>query len=265
MSDATTGQVSTAAAELYEEFFVPALFGQWPSRLLDRAGIRRGDTVLDIGCGTGVLARAALARVGAQGEVVGVDPNDGMLAVARRTASEVTWLEGTAERLPLEDGSVDVVASQFALMFLPDTGAAVREMRRVLRPGGRIVLATWADVTASPGYDALVALLRRVVGDEPADALLAPFTVGTETALRAIVEPAFAGVEVDTWDGHARFPSVEAWLTTDIKAWTLEDLITDEQFTELLAQAPHALGQFCGPDGEVAFPAPAVVAVAWKD
>jgi SAM-dependent methyltransferase len=265
MSEARTGQVSTAAAELYERFFVPALFGQWPARLLDRAGVRVGDTVLDLGCGTGVLARAALGRLGATGAVVGVDPNAGMLAVARRTAPEVTWLAGSAERLPLEANSVDVVASQFALMFFADRQAAAREVRRVLRPGGRVVLATWAELDASPGYAAMVALLRRVVGDSPAEALLAPFGVGTEAALQEIVEPAFPGVQVETWEGTARFPSLQAWLTTDVKAWTLDEMITDRQFTELLREAPEALARFCADDGSVAFPAPAVVAIASAD
>ncbi len=262
MGEASTGQVSTAAAELYEWFFVPALFGQWPSRLLDRAGVRPGDTVLDIGCGTGVLARTALARVGAQGRVVGVDPNAGMLAVARRTAPEVTWVDGSAERLPFEAGSVDVVVSQFALMFFSDRELAVREMHRVLRPGGRVVLATWAELDASPGYAAMVALLRRVVGDPPADALLAPFGVGTEAALRILAEPVFPGIQVETWEGTARFPSLEAWLTTDVKAWTLDDLISDAQFDDLLGEVPAALGRFCTPDGRVSFPAPAIVAIA---
>ena len=138
MSEATTGQVSTAAAELYERFFVPALFGQWPPRLLDLAEVRPGGTVLDVGCGTGVLARAARDRVGPDGEVVGLDPNDGMLAVARRTASDVTWVEGVAEELPLESDSVDRVLSQFALMFFTDPGRAVGEMRAgaaARRPG----------------------------------------------------------------------------------------------------------------------------------
>jgi len=260
MSEATTGQVSTAAAELYERFFVPALFGQWPARLLDLADVRPGATVLDVGCGTGVLARAARVRVGPDGEVVGIDPNEGMLAVARRTAPDVTWVEGVAEELPLEADGVDRVLCQFALMFFTDEGRAVGEIRRVLRPGGRAVLATWAEVSASPGYDALVTLIRRVAGDEPAEALLAPFRIGTESALQAIVAPALDDVRVETLVGEARFPSLESWLTTEVRAWTLDEMITDDQLDHLLAEAPAALGRFCAPDGTVSFAAPALVA-----
>ncbi len=142
----------------------------------------------------------------------------------------------------------------------------MREMRRVLRPGGPVVLATWAELDASPGYAAMVALLRRVVGDAPADALLAPFGVGTEAALRAVAGAAFPDVRVETWEGTARFPSLEAWLSTDIKAWTLADMITDEQFGDLLDAGAHRVGSVLRlrRDGWT-FPAPAIVGIATGD
>ena len=259
MSEATTGQVSTQAAELYDRFFVPALFDQWPGTLLDLAEVRAGDDVVDVGCGTGVLALAALGRGGA---VVGVDPNAGMLAVAWRRSSEVTWLEGVAEQLPLDADSASVVASQFALMFFVDRAGAVAEMRRVLRPGGRLVIATWTRVSEIPGYDALAGLLRRVVGDAAAEALLAPFVVGSEGALFDLVSPAFPDVRVETRAGRARFFFFNDTATTEIKAWTLEDMVSDDQLAQLLAEAPAALGQFVAPDGTVDFSLPALIASA---
>ncbi len=264
MSEARTGQISTRAAQFYERLFVPALFGQWPAQLLGLAGVQAGETVVDVGCGTGVLARAALQRVGAGGQVVGVDPNAGMLDVARQEAPEVTWIQGVAERLPLDPASADVVAGQFALMFFTDRAAALSEMRRVLRPGGRLVIATWAALSASPGYDAMVSLLRRVAGDPAADALLVPFTIGTESALMDIVAPVFPDVQIQLLTGRARFPSIDAWLTADIKAWTLNDLVGDDQLAELHTEAPRVLGRFRAPDGTVDFAAPAVIAIAHR-
>ena len=111
------GQISTSAADVYEQFFVPALFGQFVEPMLDAAGVNDGDRVLDVGAGTGVVARAALQRVGAGGSVVAVDPNEGMLAVAKRMAPTLDIRRGTAEHLPIADADIDCVTCQFALMF----------------------------------------------------------------------------------------------------------------------------------------------------
>lgn len=215
--------------------------------------------MVDVGCGTGVLAHAALNR---GGQVIGIDPNPGMLAVARHRSPAVTWLDGVAEQLPLDTASADVVASQFALMFFVDPAAAITEMRRVLRPGGRLVIATWAQLSTNPGYAVMVDLIRRVVGGMAADALRAPFSVGTSQALRNLVAPEFPDVHIETHTGRARFPSLEAWLTTEIKAWTLEALVSDQQLSTLLAEAPRALGQFTTPTGAVTFDMPALIASA---
>lgn len=256
---ASAGQVTGSAAEIYQEFFVPALFGQWPEQVLDVAGVGVGDAVLDVGCGTGILAIAAVDRVGANGSVHGVDPNAGMLAVARATGAAVTWHEGLAESLPLGDASVDHVVSQFALMFFADPQQAMTEMVRVTRPGGTVTIATWVDAAESPGYAALIELLGRLFGADAANALRAPFTAGTPEALIAAFTPALSEVQVTRHDGVARFPSLEGWMHTDIRGWTLDDAIDDEQFAELLDAARTELAPFVADDGSVEFAAPALI------
>ena len=263
-ADAARGQVVTGAAEVYDQFFVPALFGQWPPVVLDAAGVGPGDRLLDVGCGTGVLARAAAARVGAAGRVTGLDLNEAMLAVARRAGpGAVDWRRGAAERLPFPDGAFDRVVSQFVAMFLDDPGAAAGEMARVLAPGGTVAVATWAAVEESPGYAAMVDLLRRVAGEAAAQALLVPFRLGTPATLEAVLRPAFPGVAVARHEGTARFASLEDWLHTDIRGWTLAGEIDDATYARLLAEAGTALAPFVDPaTGAVGFPAPALVATA---
>jgi ubiquinone/menaquinone biosynthesis C-methylase UbiE len=257
-----SGQVNAAAAEVYDEFFVPALFAQWPERVLDAAAIGSDDEVLDVGCGTGVLARAAARRTDGEGSVTGLDVNDGMLAVARQGADGIVWRQGSAESLPFPDRSFDRVVSQFALMFFTDPAAAVAEMARVLRPGGRVTIATWASVDENPGYAAMVDLLRRLFGDEAADALLAPFTIGTVSALRTLLEGAFPRVEVTRHEGTARFDSIDAWVHTDVRGWTLADLIDADDHQVLLEAARVEMDRFVGSGGHVAFTAPALIATA---
>lgn len=257
--DGSTGQVNASAAEVYEDFFVPALFGQWPDIVLDAAQVTAGDDVLDVGCGTGVLARAARGRIAPGGSVTGVDPNPGMLAVAQRTG-EIEWRHAGAERLPFADATFDAVVSQFALMFFSDKARAVAEMCRVSRPGARLAVATWADASESPGYAAMIALLRDLFGDEAATALEAPFSVGTADRLAEALEPAGPDISITRRDGLARFASIDAWMHTDIRGWTLADMIDDDQYSELLERGRRDLAAFVAPDGSVAFAAPALIA-----
>jgi SAM-dependent methyltransferase len=259
-ADAERGQVTATAAEVYEERFVPALFEQWAGPVLDAVGARAGDRLLDVACGTGVVARAARRR-GAS--ATGLDVNDAMLAVARRVDPEVDWRQGSAQDLPFPDGRFTHLTCSFALMFLPDPGAAVAEAARVLTPGGGMAaFTTWAAVDRSPGYAALVALVERELGGAAGGALRAPFALGSPAELAAVVGVALPDVVVEERPGVARFPSLDAWVGTEIRGWTLADAVDDEAFDQLLAAARRDLAHFAGTDGHVAFPAPALLAVA---
>ena len=204
-SRASSGQVSTTAAEVYEEFFVPALFAQWAGPMLDAVDAQVGDRLIDIGTGTGVLARAALRRVGSAGSVIAVDPNDGMLAVAARLAPELDIRRGVAEELPVDDSEMTCTTCQFALMFVEDRARAISEMARVTSPGGRVAVATWAAIEESPGYAAMVDLLDDVLGDWAAEALRAPFCIGTTDGLGDLLRASFDDVVVQHRAGEARF------------------------------------------------------------
>jgi ubiquinone/menaquinone biosynthesis C-methylase UbiE len=260
MDEGLKGQVTRSAAEIYEEFFVPALFQQWTPIVADAAGIKAGQRVLDVACGTGVLAREAVGRVGGAGLVTGLDRNEGMLAMARRVAAAVEWKAGRAEQLPFPDASFDAVVSQFGLMFFDDRVQALREMRRVLRPGGRLAVAVWDRLENSPGYAAMAGLVERLFGRRIAGELHALFALGDPGALRALFAEAGLGTaKVATHAGTARFPSIEAWVRTDVKGWTLADLIDDDQYALLLREAAVALRRYAKVDGIVIFDAPALI------
>ena len=260
-------QAQAEAAAVYEEFFVPALFQAWADRVADAAQLSPGKRVLDVACGTGVLARAAAARVSPGGSVAGLDVNPGMLAVAERVAPEIAWRQGTAESLPYADASFDAVVSQFGLMFFTDRQAALREMVRVLAPGGHLAVAVWGTLDATPGYAALVALLQRLVGERAADALRSPFVLGDPQELSALFANAgIASAVVTTQVGTTRFPSIRSWVETDVKGWLpLVQVVLDERQSEaLLAEAERALQSFVTSNGTVEFVMPAHIVTARK-
>lgn len=262
-ADADSGQVSRRAAEVYEEFFVPALFGEWADRVVAEAALEPGQRVLDVGCGTGVVARRAFDAVRPGGAVVGVDPNEGMLRVARDTAPALDWRPGRAEALPFDSGSFDAVLSQFALMFFEAPADGIREMARVARPGGRITVAVWDRIEASPGYSALADLLGRLFGDWAAGALRAPFAMGEPGRLRDLfARGGLPRAEVRTRVGRARFPSLRSWMHTDVRGWTLSEDIDDAQFERLVDEAEAELGPFVADDGSVSFEVSAHIVVA---
>lgn len=259
------GQISARAAEVYEEFFLPALFAEWAPRVADAARIGAGHKVLDVACGTGVLARTLAQRVGPLGSVTGFDINPGMLAVAQRKAPDITWRQGRAEALPFDNDSFDAVVSQFGLMFFVDRRAALAEMYRVLRPGGRLAVAVWDAVDKSPGYAAMVKLLQELFGEKLADALRAPFVLGDAKVLRSLfAEAGIEDAQIATQEGTARFDSIRSWVYTDIKGWTLADMIDDRQFELLAREAERVLRPFVTASGAVAFAAPAHIVTAAK-
>ena len=259
MTGAERGQVNTEAAEIYDAFFVPALFGQFPGPVLDHAGVRAGGRVVDVGCGTGIVAIAAHRVVGPDGHVVGVDPNEGMLAVARRNEPSIDWREGVAEALPFDDRCVDHTISQFAAMFFTDRTAALEEMARVTVQGGTVTIATWARLDRAPGYAAMVALIDDEVGAAAADALRAPVVLGSTDDVRQLLSPLGGDVRVDEIAGTARFASIADWVHIDVRGWTLADLVDDAGEAALVARAEGELASFISSDGSVAFPAPAIV------
>lgn len=184
-------QVGGDAAELYERYHVPAIVGPWAADLVALAAPQSGDRVLDIACGTGVVARLAAEHAGAAGRVLGLDLNAGMIAVARSIppspGAPTEWHEGSALALPFPDGSFDLVLCQQGLQFFPDRPAALREMHRVLRPGGRLALSVWRPLPFNPFHVAMVGALARHLGPKAAAPLHAAFSLGDGGELLTLI------------------------------------------------------------------------------
>jgi SAM-dependent methyltransferase len=258
-------QAQIEAALTYERLFVPAEFQAWAARLMEAAWIQRAERVLDVACGTGVLARTIAARVGKHGFVAGLDPDPGMLAVAARLAPDVEFRQGLAESLPWADASFDAVVSQFGLMFFSDRERALREMQRVSRPGGRIVVAVWAGLEDTPTYAQLVDILTNVAGARAAEPLRAPFALGDRGVLQSVfARGGLPHARIETVEELSHFPNIRTLVEADLRGWlpVMGVTLPDEQIEQIVSRAEEALQSCLRPDGCVEFISPAHIVTA---
>ena len=150
-------------------------------------------------------------------------------------------------------------------MFFNDKQKAIEEMYRVLRPGGKLAVAVWDSLENAGGYKTVVDLLQRLFGEEAADALRSPYCLGDVQLLKSLFEDAgIKDAEIKTLEGKARFPSIESWMFTDVKGWTLADILDDSQYQLLLKEAQKELRQFVTDDNSVSFDHPAHIISATK-
>jgi ubiquinone/menaquinone biosynthesis C-methylase UbiE len=196
--------VATTFTDIYERVLVGTLFRPFAEQLLARVALSHGDSVIDIACGTGIVARLAREQLGSSARIVGVDLSPAMLAVAHSVDSTIDWLQGDATALPVEAGERFTVATcHQGLQFMPDKPAVIREMYRVLAPGGRLAIATWVSVDDVPVIAALNALAERHVGR----IVDSRHSFGDPTALRQLlVDGELTDVHVDVVSHDVRFP-----------------------------------------------------------
>lgn len=243
---------------------MPAVFGPWAPILVELAHPRPGERVVDVACGTGIVARIAAAQVGPTGAVAGVDLNPGMLAVARnartinlRPVAPVQWHEASADKLPFARELFDIVYCQLGLQFFADRAAALREMRRVLGSDGRLALMVWRGIGESPGFAALAEILERNVGQAAAAIMRAPFGLSDAGELTNLVGAAgFRGVIVQQRAGTVRFPSIEQFVLSYVAGSPLAGEVsqsTNAACDKLISDVRNALGKYTS-ESELAFP-----------
>ena len=196
--------------EIYEEHMVPAIFARWAPDLVAAARPQSGERALDVACGTGAVTRLLAERVAPHGRIVGLDLNVGMLEAARAATQgrEIEWLEASVVSMPLPDTAFDVVVCQQGLQFFPDKAAALREIRRVLVPSGRLAMSVFRSVEHAPGYRILEEALARRIG--ASRAALPPFGLGDAQVIKDLVAGAgFREVHVRAEVKMSRFQSAD--------------------------------------------------------
>ena len=249
-------QVSPEAAEVYEARFVPGIFAERAPHTLDAARVGTGQAVLDVACGTGVVARAAVERVGPSGSVTGVDLNEAMLTVARRLAPAVDWHRGDVAALPFDDDRFDAVVCQMAMMFFPDPVAALTEMARVARPGGTVAVLVPASVASSPGYSRFADVVARHAGRDAVELVSTYFALGDLDRLRRhCADAGLDRLDASTRTGHARFGSVDEFVATEVEGSPLIERIDDATYGAIRRDCAVDLAEFVvDDDGAVAIP-----------
>jgi ubiquinone/menaquinone biosynthesis C-methylase UbiE len=262
MADQEQWQLDGTAPELYQRHLVPAVTAIWAADLVDRAAPAPSERVLDVACGTGVVARVAAERVGAAGSVDAVDVNVRMLAVARSLPGAVRWHHASALALPFADACFDVVLCQLGLQFFPDRPLALREMRRVLVSDGRVALNVFGPIEHNPATHALADALDRHLGADASRAKRAEHALADPDRLRELVAQAgFRATAIDTVRKTVRFASPADYVAVQLAATPLAAVVAeagvsgadDDRTAAIMADVDTALARYVGDDG-VAFP-----------
>ena len=221
----TRYQLEGNAPQLYERETVHTLGRPLAELMFAHVSLQAADRVLDAACRTGIVTRVAVQQYGNLGHIVGVDLNPGMLDVARAntpaTHVPIEWRQGDMCALPFPHGRFEVVLCQQGLQFVPDTGAALRELRRVLVPGGRLAFTVFSEIPAY--YAALADALARHVSAAAATSCLSQYTLREAKTLRTLVDAAgFGAIEMHVLEVMRRMPA------------------SAESVVEAMARAPYA-------------------------
>jgi ubiquinone/menaquinone biosynthesis C-methylase UbiE len=258
--------------ENYERYLVPSIFAPWADDLIEMVALQPHHRVLDIACGTGAVARTAARHQGSGGNVTGVDLSAPMLTAARSAAAAdgatIAWQEGSALQLPLADEAFDVAFCQQGLQFFPDRPAAMREMYRVLVPGGKLVLSVWREIERSPGFAILAqALTSHVSADAGALLRLGPFGLSGAEELRDLIAGAgFKDIDIHPATKILRYPSSDEFVLRYAAGSALAGAVAnvdDDARAALLAEVAERLQPYVQAR-ELAFPIESNIVIACR-
>ena len=252
---------------------MPTITSKWAEDLVRRAQLRTGELVLDLACGTGIVARLAATKV-RPGQVTGLDLNAGMLAVARSLPNDgapINWTEGSALEMPFSSSHFDIVLCQQGLQFFPDQPGALRELRRVVRESGRVALSVYSPIERTPGANAFAQALDEVLGPEASRIKRGEHSFANPGQLESLLRNAgFGTVVVSTVEQTITFPSVLDYVRFQLVATPMATLLKDkteperQAITSSVASTTATLSTPSMLDGgKFAFPQETFVAIAW--
>lgn len=247
----TSDSFAPSPPENYQRFFVPAIGRPLAEDLLREASLTRGERVLDVGCGTGVVARLAAEKVGPDGRVVGLDNNPGMLAVAQSSSAgqSIEWRHASADRMPFPDETFDVVLCQLSLQFMPDQMLVLREMHRLLVPGGRLVLNVPGP--ADPLFRTLADAMEHHIAHEAARFVNAVFSLHEDAQIRGmLINAGFRGVEVQAYVKALLLPRAHSFLWQYIRSTPLAGAVAEASEQSRAAMENEVLASWIEQDGE---------------
>ncbi len=207
------GAIDTSAAEAFEKFLVPTIFGPWSELMVDHAGTKEGDRLLDVGCGSGAAARYAAQIVGKQGSVSAIDFNAGMIAYAKSkdANAEIDWHQGDVTDMPYEDNTFDVIVGNQLLQFLPEKEDGLAEMKRVLSQDGHLTLNVYCASHRNPAHAAVGKALENRNID--AKGVLHPFSYNDPVVLGDLLQKiGFHDVSVVRKQMDSYFSSAENFI-----------------------------------------------------
>jgi ubiquinone/menaquinone biosynthesis C-methylase UbiE len=240
----------------YQRYFVPAIGLPLAAELVEAAALHTGERVVDVACGTGIVARLAAEQVGSGGAVTGVDVNPGMLAVARSVpaaGAAIDWHEADAAATGLPDAASDVALCQLGLQFFADRPAALWELRRLLKPGGRIVVSVAGP--ASPMFEVLERALADHVSPEAAGFVATVFSLSESSELERLLDGAgFDAISVERRARRLRLPPPAEFLWQYVSSTPLAPALGRLDETARGALARDVVAQwerFAGDDGQM--------------
>ncbi len=265
MSSVSYRNFTGTGAENYERHFVPAIAIPVSGDLLRTADLQPGERVLDVACGTGLIARLAAARIGPTGSVTGIDIAPDMIDVAKATPAPsgppIEWHESDANSLPAPDDSYDVVLCQMGLMFMEDRPGALAEMARVLAPGGRLVVNTPGDI--QPTFELMEQAIVDHINPQLGGFVRAVFSMHDPDAVAALLSDAgFHDVSVTVSNAIFQLPAPAEFLWQYINLTPMGPLVAQASEAARSAMERQVVDSWAPyvVDGETRFDQPMVIA-----